>query len=1266
MTRQLLSHFLLLFLSASLEAAPTITEFLSDNSNGLTDEDGDYSDWIEIYNPDATPIDLAGWHLTDNATNLTLWTFPSHTLAQNEYLIVFASGKQRAISGSELHTNFALSRSGGFLALIAPNSTTTSSFNYPSQKADVSYGATKTSNEVALISQSSQAKAIIPDLAYDTAVGTTWRDNTPAFDESAWLGGLLGVGFERSSNFEDEFGIDVEAAWSVNSTVYIRVPINRSLDPTNIQSLTLRMKYDDGFAAFINGTYAVGTNDPAPLLWNSDSNGDVTDGDAVVFQDFDISSSIPDLVTQGNLLAIHGMNRFTNSSDLLIRPELIATFTTPVPPVIGFFTSPTPGLENATSNLDSILGDTSFQFGRGFYTTFFTETITSTDPGATIIFTTDGSLPSIGNGTQIPAPDPSTVAQAAVPIATTTVLRAIAIRDNAIPTNVDTQTYLFHADVLTQNGAGLPSPPNNTSIWDYLMDPNVVNDPRLPNLEDDLKSIPSLSITLPAEDMWGTSGIYANPRQSGAAWERACSVEYLLLDGSSGFQQDAGIRIQGAGSRFRDLGKKSLRIAFRNQYGKGKLDYPLFNNRAAGQLDNIVLRGAYFDSWTVHTTGSGTEGIGRRNAMLLRDEFGRQSHQAMGASPVVQGNWAHLYFNGIYWGVYNLHERIDEHFAEDRFGGDDAEYDVLKQRPRGQSNGSSPEVVNGDLVAWNTLLSTLRGNIASQTVYDSARQLMDVDSFADYLILNFWGANLDWPHNNWYAVRHRPTDGPFTFIAWDVENFIFVTNATGPLSTTTNNSPGVIWSRLRRNKEFMTYFADRVQKHCFNQGALTSSENIARFSQISSHIRPAMNIEAARWGDTREEPPMNAIDQFDPLIDQKVTRYFPARTTIFLNQLRSNNIFPRTDAPIFSQHGDQIIPGTTVTIGNPNASGTIYLTTDGSDPRLQGGAINPLASSSNSATIGEPTSLLARIRSTSGEWSALASADFITASDPLPGNLVISEIHYHPADASPDEILAGHTDQDDFEFIELTNSTSGPLDLTNLAFTAGIQFSFVSLSPGDRLLPAQSRIILVRSSDAFAFRYGALSVLGQYGGSLDNKGEAITLSLNGESYLTFEFNDKVPWPESSDGSGHSLVLTCPVSTTDSHDPLSWQSSPSINGSPLSSDIILFSGNASGDDNSDGVSNLLHFAQTNSPDSPPTFSVSFDGLQGTFSFQRNLAAHLTYSAEYSLDLDSWISLDESTLLSITRNGNGTAIYTFQSPESANISKTHFFRLRVSVP
>src|ERR1017187_9676960 len=104
---------------ASLALAQlTITEFMASNKHTLLDEDGAPSDWIELYNAGTNTVNLDGWHLTDNASNLTKWTFPATNLAPNSFLIVFASGKDRAVAGQELHTDFALSSSGEYLALV--------------------------------------------------------------------------------------------------------------------------------------------------------------------------------------------------------------------------------------------------------------------------------------------------------------------------------------------------------------------------------------------------------------------------------------------------------------------------------------------------------------------------------------------------------------------------------------------------------------------------------------------------------------------------------------------------------------------------------------------------------------------------------------------------------------------------------------------------------------------------------------------------------------------------------------------------------------------------------------------------------------------------------------------------------------------------------------------------------------------------------------------------------------------------------------------
>jgi hypothetical protein len=124
-------------------AAPAVSEFMASNRSTIADADGDFSDWIEIYNPDATPINLDGWYLTDNASNKTKWRFPAVTIPAQGYLLVFASDKNRREAGRELHTSFALSADGEYLGLIQPDGVTAASEfapTFPAQAPDVSYG----------------------------------------------------------------------------------------------------------------------------------------------------------------------------------------------------------------------------------------------------------------------------------------------------------------------------------------------------------------------------------------------------------------------------------------------------------------------------------------------------------------------------------------------------------------------------------------------------------------------------------------------------------------------------------------------------------------------------------------------------------------------------------------------------------------------------------------------------------------------------------------------------------------------------------------------------------------------------------------------------------------------------------------------------------------------------------------------------------------------------------------------------------------------
>src|SRR5688572_7216350 len=136
-----------------------ISEFVASNSNGLRDEDNDFSDWIEIFNGGTNTVNLDGWFLTDSPENLTRWRFPATNLAPNSFLIVFASGKNRL---APLHANFSLGAGGEYLALVRPDGLTVASeFEPTEQYPNISYGIGQNLQVNVLVSNTSPARVFV-------------------------------------------------------------------------------------------------------------------------------------------------------------------------------------------------------------------------------------------------------------------------------------------------------------------------------------------------------------------------------------------------------------------------------------------------------------------------------------------------------------------------------------------------------------------------------------------------------------------------------------------------------------------------------------------------------------------------------------------------------------------------------------------------------------------------------------------------------------------------------------------------------------------------------------------------------------------------------------------------------------------------------------------------------------------------------------------------------------------------------------------------
>lgn len=663
-----------------------------------------------------------------------------------------------------------------------------------------------------------------------------------------------------------------------------------------------------------------------------------------------------------------------------------------------FFSPPTPGAANGTS-YDGVVEPVVFAVGRGFHDLAFDESLSCPTPQALIRYTTDGSKPSSAAGTLYPG--------GPIPVTTTSKLRAIAYRSGWLSRPVQTHSYVFVDDVAQQpsNPPGWPtnwgfnSEVNGIVPADYQMDPRVVNN-TLPGygIRDALLDIPSVSINMPMDDfITPPGGIYASPL---VRVEKECSVEYLLPDGAPGFQADCKVEVHGNSSRrpFR-MQKHSLRLSFSSTVGLPKLDYPLFPDSPVSEFNKLVLRACFSDSWGL-VSWDPTR-YRPNDSQYTRDVWMKRSFGDMGHARSY-GRYVHLYVNGLYFGLHDLTDRLEDDFFAEHQGGQPEDWQV-----NADFSTTTPR--------WTEMMAIANsGNISTPAGYQAILPYLDVENFADYMLLHFYADSEDWPHHNGYAAANPVSgDGKFRFWVWDQEIALDKFSWNRYNSNTGANSPGPLFQRLRLNPEFRLLFADRVKKQMFDGGALSLAESSARYLDISGQIDKAIVAESARWGDTADTTPYGStVQQPSPLNNVEHDAYPPApnfgqpggvyftregswvveRDNIVNNhlpvihsttdsrgliqELRANSLYPALDAPVFNQHGGTLIPGQTVIITAP--LGTIHYTVDGSDPR-DATTGNP---SATSAVYSSPLSLSgivtvkSRARLPDGTWSALLGAEF--------------------------------------------------------------------------------------------------------------------------------------------------------------------------------------------------------------------------------------------------------------------------------------------------
>lgn len=753
------------------------------------------------------------------------------------------------------------------------------------------------------------------------------------------------------------------------------------------------------------------------------------------------------------------------------------------------YLTPTPsGANGGASEFGA--NQVAFSHERGFYDAAFSLTLTATIPGSIIRYTTNGSKPTRTTGAVYRQPisiRPNTAGTSKG----TRVVRAIAVHDGAAVQPVSTHTYLFVN--------GVSHPRVDGIVGQVVFTSNITGNSVYGRLMDDaLLAQPAISI------VGGVPG----------SSEAVRSVEFFDPQRAEpGFQVECGMKLVGGHSV--SSPKNNFRMYFRGEYGTSKLRYDLFKDHpystgATKVFDRLNLRSGSHDSffWLANPGNPGRSGGSQRgDAQYLRNRWINDMQFVMGHESL-HGRFVHVYVNGAYHGQYQLHEWPNDDYLASYLPGDAEDYEY--------TNGASGSKTGSDNWAqiWQGLKSA--ANVSSE----AAARWIDLENLADYQILNYYAGNpWDWnPNQNWMAGGPNRPDSPsggWKFFGWDSDICLQDPNAW----VFDKNVPDGLFTTMMRHEEFRMLFRDRVYKHCFHGGALTPDRVQQVHSRRADEIRLSIIAETARWQGAAARPPWDRDDEWEAEL-ARMGNFFQVRSGILLNQLRNNGNWYPVEAPEFALRGGFVSLGHQPVLSA--SVGTIYFTTDGTDPRLPGGRINSSARAyrvPGDLEINDAMVVRARVRHGS-TWSPLNEAGFTLIGTQLAeaGNVTVSEINYHPYDSER------------YEYIEFRNTSSATVDFTGVTVSGAVHFTF----PLGAVVPAGGHIVVVEDEVAFRNRYldpdspwfsPGIVVAGEWSGALNNDGEEIVMhDASEEPLLAVRYNDGGAWPGRADGRGSALEL----------------------------------------------------------------------------------------------------------------------------------------------
>ena len=653
------------------------------------------------------------------------------------------------------------------------------------------------------------------------------------FDDSGWASGKPGFGYGEEG-LQTEFSSDVKMAL-FRHVFHID-------DPDNFQDLIFRARYDDGLLVYLNGVRIVdafyGREEDPVVARNA-----TTSHEATRPERFDISHHSGLLRAGGNLIAIALLNRSRRSDDLRLDPEvgfvdgILHTNFKLNAQGDGVFLSDSSGQLIDAVIFPAQVPDRSFgRYPDASGDFFFMLLPTPTGPnndftssekiGNEIVFSPDGGVHSAPFDVTLHADIPfdafeirseisggeptelSSLYEAPITLTRDRVIRAAGFLNGRQVTPVVTRS--FFGGTLAQN------------------------------LE-----LPIISISMDRDE-------FHKMHVQGGIREAEGYFEVYDVRGQRGAGVGVGLRLHGGAGRQGDFRtKKSYRAYFRGRYGDKRLKYPIIPDTDVKSFDKLVLRGNFNDSFRA---GS--------NSSLIRDQLIRDLHEEMGGI-ISHGSWYHIFVNAEYRGLYNIVERMDRKFFESYFPEDGENWDVVK---------THNTLLDGTIADWNNLLRTLlTTRIDDEAKLEEIGKRLDIDRFTDYMVLNMWTQNHDWPQNNWYAARPQRADGRWFFLCWDAEfglglnpsgfsadSFSHVTSQAGQ----PNSPAATVFGALLGNRHFQELVLERISQHI--DGVLSRENVTAHIERLAAVVRPDIDAEArvARGSRVRWESVLRAMTTF--------------------------------------------------------------------------------------------------------------------------------------------------------------------------------------------------------------------------------------------------------------------------------------------------------------------------------------------------------------------------------------------------------------------